>query len=123
MHIFAAFAVPVYRRFWFAQVFSLIGSWLQASAISWLVVTVLYPNQPALATSQLGILTAIQWTPSLLFSLFAGAVLDRVSRRKAMLVSQITLMGVAFGFTAVLALKLESFTVVAVLALDRKSVV
>ncbi len=116
MHIFAAFEVVAYRRFWFAQVFSLIGSWLQASAISWLVVTILYPNQPALATSQLGILTAIQWTPSLVFSLFAGAVLDRVSRRKAMLVSQVTLMGVAFGFTLVLALKLESFTVVAILA-------
>ncbi len=116
MHIFAAFQVVAYRRFWFAQVFSLIGSWLQASAISWLVVTVLYPNQPALATSQLGILTAIQWTPSLVFSLFAGAVLDRVSRRVAMLVSQITLMSVAFGFTVVLALKLESFELVAGLA-------
>jgi MFS family permease len=116
VHIFAAFQVVAYRRFWFAQVFSLIGSWLQASAISWLVVTVLYPNQSALATSQLGVLTAIQWSPSLLFSLFAGAVLDRVSRRKAMLVSQLTLMGVAFGFTIVLALKLESFTVVAILA-------
>jgi MFS family permease len=116
VHIFAAFQVVAYRRFWFAQVFSLIGSWLQASAISWLVVTILYPNQPALATSQLGVLTAIQWTPSLVFSLFAGAVLDRVSRRLAMLVSQITLMSVAFGFTVVLALKLESFELVASLA-------
>ena len=116
MHIFAAFQVVAYRRFWFAQVFSLIGSWLQASAISWLVVTILYPNQSALATSQLGILTAIQWTPSLVFSLFAGALLDRVSRRTAMLVSQITLMSVAFGFTIVLALKLVSFPLVATLA-------
>ncbi len=116
VHIFAAFQVVAYRRFWFAQVFSLIGSWLQASAISWLVVTILYPNQPALATSQLGILTAIQWTPSLLFSLFAGAVLDRVSRRTALLCSQIMLMSVAIGFTLVLALKLESFVLVASLA-------
>ncbi len=116
MHIFAAFAVVAYRRFWFAQVFSLIGSWLQASAISWLVVTILYPNQPALATSQLGVLTAIQWTPSLVFSLFAGAVLDRVSRRTALLCSQIMLMCVALGFTAVLSLKLESFALVASLA-------
>ncbi len=116
MHIFAAFQVVAYRRFWFAQVFSLIGSWLQASAISWLVVTVLYPNQPALATSQLGILTAIQWTPSLVFSLFAGAVLDRVSRRTALLCSQIMLMSVAIGFTLVLSLKLESFVLVASLA-------
>ena len=116
MHIFAAFQVVAYRRFWFAQVFSLIGSWLQASAISWLVVTILYPNQPALATSQLGVLTAIQWTPSLVFSLFAGAVLDRVSRRTALLCSQIMLMCVALGFTAVLSLKLESFVLVASLA-------
>lgn len=116
MQIFAALSVVAYRRFWFAQVFSLIGSWLQASAISWLVVTVLYPNQPALATSQLGILTAIQWTPSLLFSLFAGAVLDRVSRRTALLTSQVILMCVAIGFTLVLGLKLASFPLVATLA-------
>jgi MFS family permease len=116
VHIFAAFAVVTYRRFWFAQVFSLIGSWLQASAISWLVVTILYPNQSALATSQLGILTAIQWTPSLLFSLFAGAVLDRVSRRNAMLLSQVTMMCVAIGFTVVVGFKLASFPLVATLA-------
>ncbi len=114
--MFAAFAVTQYKRFWFAQVFSLIGSWLQASAISWLVVAILYPNEPALATSQAGLLSAIQWTPSLVLSLFAGALLDRVSRRITLLLSQITLMCVAIGFTLVLAFQVASFPLVAGLA-------
>jgi MFS family permease len=116
VQIFAALTVAVYRRFWFAQIFSLIGSWLQASAISWLVVTVLYPNQPAIATAQLGILSAIQWTPSLLLSLFAGALLDRFSRRTALFSSQLTLMCVAIGFGVVVFFKVASFPLVATLA-------
>jgi MFS family permease len=116
VQIFAALSVATYRRFWFAQIFSLIGSWLQASAISWLVVTVLYPNQAAVATSQLGILSAIQWTPSLLLSLFAGALLDRFSRRSALFASQLTLMCVAIGFGLVVFFKIASFPLVASLA-------
>jgi MFS family permease len=116
VQIFSALRVATYRRFWFAQIFSLIGSWLQASAISWLVVTVLYPNQPALATAQLGILSAIQWTPSLLMSLFAGALLDRFSRRSALFASQLTLMCVAIGFGLVVFFKVASFPLVASLA-------
>lgn len=116
MQIFAAFVVPAYRRYWFAQIFSLTGSWLQASAIAWLVVTVLYPNQPSVATAQLGILSAIQWSPSLLLSLFAGALLDRFSRRTALLFAQLTLMCVAIGFTVVVGFHLASFPLVAALA-------
>jgi MFS family permease len=113
---FSALAVPAYRRFWWAQGFSLVGSWLQASAMSWLVVTVLYPNNAAEATARLGILSAIQWTPSLVLSLVAGALLDRVSRRVALLLTQTILMFVALGLGAVVALNISSFELVAALA-------
>ncbi|MFN3265951.1 MAG: MFS transporter [Deinococcales bacterium] len=116
MQIFAALEVAAYRNFWVAQLFSLIGSWLQASAIGWLVVTLLYPNQPALATAQLGILSAIQWTPSLFLSLFAGALLDRFSRKKALFASQTMLMCVAISFSLVVYFKIASFPLVAMLA-------
>ncbi|NJK46058.1 MAG: MFS transporter [Pleurocapsa sp. SU_196_0] len=117
MRTFAALSVPPYRRFLFSQFFSLIGSWLQASAMSWLVVSVLYPNNPAEATSRLGLLSAIQWMPSLVLSLFAGAMLDRVSRRVSLLLSQTTLMLVAIGLGLVVTLNLSSFEIVAALAL------
>lgn len=116
MRTFAAFQVPTYRRFWFAQGFSLIGSWLQASAMSWLVVTVLYPDNAAEATARLGILSAIQWTPSLVLSLVAGALLDRVSRRVALLLTQTVLMLVAVGLGLVVYYKVSSFELVAALA-------
>ena len=114
---FAALTVPAYRRFWFAQSFSLIGSWLQASAMSWLVVTVLYPNNASEATAKLGILSAIQWTPSLVLSLVAGAILDRVSRRVALLITQTVLMLVAIALGVVVTLRISSFELVAALAL------
>ncbi len=116
VQVFAAFEVPEYKRFWFAQMFSLVGGWLQASALSWIVVAVLFPDDKATATFYAGLLSAIQWTPSLVLSLFAGALLDRISRRVALLTSQTVLMLVAFGLALVLFLKLESFWLVTALA-------
>ena len=113
---FAALSVPAYRRFWYAQAFSLIGSWLQSSAMAWLVVSVLYPNNAGEATAKLGILSAIQWTPSLVLSLVAGALLDRVSRRVALLMTQTMLMLVAIGLGVIVTLKIYDFNVVLALA-------
>ncbi len=116
VHTFAALSVPEYRRFWVSQLFSLIGSWLQSSAIAWIVVKLLYPSNAGEATAKLGILSAVQWLPSLVLSLFAGAMLDRVSRRVALLASQTTLMLVAIGLGLMVMLNQSSFELVAALA-------
>jgi MFS family permease len=92
---FRALEVPEYRRFWISQLFSLIGSWLQTSAQAWLVLQ-LFSNSSE-ATFKLGLISALQWLPSLLLSLFAGAVLDRVSRRVALITSQVTLLLMALA--------------------------
>jgi MFS family permease len=92
---FRALEVPEYRRFWISQLFSLIGSWLHSSAQAWLVLQLFSDSSEA--TFKLGLISALQWLPSLLLSLFAGAVLDRVSRRASLITSQITLMLMALA--------------------------
>lgn len=84
---FSALRHPHYRRYWFSQLLSLTGSWMQATAQQYLVLELSGGSSAAL-----GWVTAAQFMPSLLLSLFAGAVIDRVPRRNVLLATQITLL-------------------------------
>ncbi|WP_343757336.1 MFS transporter [Deinococcus depolymerans] len=84
---FSALRHPHYRRYWFSQLLSLIGSWMQATAQQYLVLELSGGSSAAL-----GWVTAAQFMPSLLLSLFAGAVIDRVPRRRVLLATQVTLL-------------------------------
>jgi MFS family permease len=112
---FRALEVPEYRQFWISQLFSLIGSWLQTSAQAWLVLQ-LFANSSE-ATFKLGLISALQWLPSLLLSLFAGAILDRVSRRAALVTSQITLLLMALALGTLVALNAVTFERLVLIAL------
>lgn len=113
---FQALQHTEFRRFWIAQAFSLIGSWLQTSAQGWLVLS-LYPGNAALATERLGWLSALQWTPSLLLSLFAGVILDRISRKAVLITTQVTLMLTATALGIAVLANRVSFEVIAVISL------
>jgi MFS family permease len=63
-----------------------------------------------------GLVEALGTLPVLLFSLYAGAVADRVSKHRMVLVTQASAMLVAFGFAAVALLGLESIGAIVVLA-------
>ncbi|THF68198.1 MFS transporter [Deinococcus sp. Arct2-2] len=84
---FSALRHPNYRRYWFSQLLSLVGSWMQATAQQYLVLELSGGSSAAL-----GWVTVAQFMPSLLLSLFAGAVIDRVPRRRVLLATQITLL-------------------------------
>lgn len=84
---FSALRHADYRRYWFSQLLSLVGSWMQATAQQYLVLELSGGSSAAL-----GWVTAAQFMPSLLLSLFAGAVIDRVPRRRVLLATQLTLM-------------------------------
>lgn len=75
-----------YRRYWTAQLFSLVGSWMQITAQSWLVFD-LIPD-PAEAAIKFGYVNAVQFAPTLVLGLFAGVVIDARSRRGVLLLSQ-----------------------------------
>jgi MFS family permease len=71
-----------YRLYWFSQLISMTGTWMQNVAQSWLVVTM---TGSAVA---LGTVTAFQFLPILLLSLFAGVYVDRIPKRKLLLITQ-----------------------------------
>jgi MFS family permease len=79
---FRAFRNPNYRLFWFGQLVSLTGTWMQSVAQAWLVLRL--TGSPL----ALGTVTLVQTTPFLLFSLFGGVIADRVRKRRLLLVTQ-----------------------------------
>ena len=65
-----------YRLWWSGSVLSNIGTWIQRIAQDWLVLDLTNNSGTAL-----GLVTALQFGPSLLFSVFGGAIADRANRR------------------------------------------
>lgn len=80
-----------FRYFWVGQCISLIGSWMQTAGQSWLVMQI--TNSAFL----LGIINAAQFIPTLIFSLFAGVIVDKFPKRIVTIVTQIALMMCAFA--------------------------
>jgi len=75
-----------FRVFWSGQLVSQLGTWMQRVGQAWLVLEL---TNSAL---KLGIITALQFLPVLLFSVLAGAVVDRVVKRRLLVVTQTVLM-------------------------------
>ncbi len=78
-----------FRLFFFGQLISLSGSWMQTTAQQWLVYR--------LTGSQLdlGAVTFAGFLPVLLLSLFMGVIIDRLPRRRILLVTQTWFMMLA----------------------------
>jgi MFS family permease len=79
---FAALAVPNYRRYFFGQATSLIGTWMQMAAQSWLVLSLTD------SATALGLIVALQTLPVLLLAPYGGVIADRVDKRRLMIVLQ-----------------------------------
>jgi MFS family permease len=75
-----------FRLFWTGQSVSSVGSWMQSVGLSWLVLEL--TNSPF----RLGLVSALQFGPVLLFSAVAGVVVDRTPKRRLILSTQIALM-------------------------------
>ena len=76
---FAAMGHRNYRIYWFGQIGSLTGAWMQSVAQPWLVLEL--GGTPL----QLGIVLAIMFAPSTLLAPIGGVLADRVDKRKALL--------------------------------------
>jgi MFS family permease len=83
---FAALAVPNYRRYISGQSISLIGTWMQMTAQSWLVLTLTH------SSTALGVIIALQTLPVLLLAPYGGVIADRIDKRRLMIALQ-TAMG------------------------------
>jgi MFS family permease len=81
--MFRSLAIRNYRLFATGQLVSLTGTWMQNVAQDWLVLDLTHRSGTAL-----GITTALQFTPMLLFGLFGGVFADRHDKRRVMVATQ-----------------------------------
>lgn len=89
-HIFRALRHRNYRLFFIGQIISLIGTWMQQIALSWLVYRL--TNSVFL----LGIVGFISQIPALFLTPLAGVVADRYNRHHILVATQTLLMMQAF---------------------------
>ncbi|MGY1747428.1 MFS transporter [Blastococcus sp. SYSU D00695] len=84
---FRSLRVRNYRLYASANLVSLIGTWMQRIGQDWLVLQLSGDSGTAL-----GVVTALQFGPSLLLSLYGGVLADRYPKRRVLVVTQ-ALMG------------------------------
>jgi MFS family permease len=94
---FRALSARNYRLWIAGKVVSDVGTWMQRTAQDWLVLVVL-THHSGLAV---GITTALQYLPLLMFSAHAGVLADRWPKRRVLACTQ-TLMGLSSLATGIL---------------------
>jgi MFS family permease len=99
-----------FRLFWYGQLVSLSGTWMQQVAQQWLVYRL--TDSP----TRLGIVAAASTLPVLFLSLWAGVLVDRVPKRTVIIVTQGVAMLLAFTLAALVWLDLVQFWHIVVLA-------
>src|SRR5690242_2436717 len=72
----------VFRRYWGASTISMFGDQVSGIALPLAAVLALHAG-----AAQMGYLTALEWLPSLLFGLLAGAWVDRRGRRRTTMIA------------------------------------
>jgi MFS family permease len=87
--MFRSLKVRNYRLYASGQLISLTGTWMQRVAQDWLVLNLTNSG------TALGIVTALQFGPSLLFGLWGGVLADRGDKRRLLLATQTLLAVVA----------------------------
>jgi len=80
---FSSFKSRNYRLYFTGQSVSLIGTWMQKTAVSWVVYTLTH------STFMLGLTLFASQFPSFIFSLMGGVVSDRYNRYKVLLTTQV----------------------------------
>src|SRR5205814_10345306 len=82
LRAFTALRHRNFRLFWFGQLISLIGTWMQSIGQAWLVLELTH------SAWLLGVVGALQFLPIMLFSLFGGVLADRLPKRRVLLFTQ-----------------------------------
>lgn len=80
--LFRALKYPKYKIFFYGQIFSLIGSWIQQTALLWLVY---HLSKSMLMLGVMGFITQI---PALFLSPVAGVLADRFNKKKLLIITQ-----------------------------------
>ncbi|MFF2133442.1 MFS transporter [Streptomyces olivochromogenes] len=92
--MFSSLRIRNYRLFFLGQVVSNTGTWMQRIAQDWLVLSLTG------SSAAVGITTALQFLPMLLFGLYGGVLVDRLPKRPTLLATQAAMgvTGLALAF-------------------------
>jgi MFS family permease len=99
INTFRAFKSRNYRLYFMGQSVSLIGTWMQKTAVSWVIYTLTH------STLMLGVTLFCSQFPSFLFSLIGGVVSDRYNRFRVLLTTQVASMIQAMLLAVLILLK------------------
>jgi MFS family permease len=94
---FNSLEVPNYRRYFAGQLISLSGTWMQTVAAIWLILSLTGSGVAV------GLTTALQFLPMLLFGAWGGLLADRVPKRRLLMITQLAMAVPALGLFAVTA--------------------
>ncbi len=97
---FLALQYPNYRLWFSGQLVSLFGTWMQTTAQGFFIYEL--THSPA----YLGYVGFAAGLPTWLFMLYAGVIADRIPRRKIMLITQTSMMTLAFILATLTFLKI-----------------
>lgn len=87
--MFSSLQHPNYRLYWIGTLVSNIGEWMDNVAFNWLMWDLTGSG------AYLGLLAFFRAFPILVFTLFGGALADRMERRRLLQVTQAVAMGLA----------------------------
>jgi MFS family permease len=79
---FASLRIPNFRRYFAGQLVSLSGNWMQMIAEMWVVLSLTGSGVAV------GLTTALQFLPMLIFGAWGGLIADRVPKRRLLLLTQ-----------------------------------
>src|SRR3954469_4443770 len=79
---FASLSIPNFRRYFAGQLVSLSGNWMQMIAEMWVVLSLTGSGVAV------GVTTALQFLPMLIFGAWGGLIADRGPKRRLLLLTQ-----------------------------------
>jgi MFS family permease len=92
-HSFSSLRHANFKRFIIGQSISLMGTWIQNIAQPWLVLEI--TGSPVL----LGVVVAAQTLPQMLFTFFAGSLIDHLPKKRILLFTQSSYMLLAIALS------------------------
>ncbi|MGQ7946157.1 MFS transporter [Flavobacterium sp. WC2509] len=109
--MFKALKSRNFKLFFYGQSVSVIGTWLQKTAVSWMVYSI--TNSVFL----LGLATFLSMIPSLFLAPLAGSIIGRYNRHRSMIVLQSLAMLQAGALALLIYLKIYNITFILILSL------
>lgn len=109
--MFKALKSKNFKLFFYGQSVSVIGTWLQKTAVSWMVYSITG------SVFLLGLATFLSMIPSLFLAPIAGSIIGRYDRHRAMIVLQSLAMLQAGGLALLIYLKIYNINFILALSL------